>query len=213
MKIQDGQTLLCIGDSITDCGRARPVGANYGAGLGGGYVNLAHALITASHPDRHIRVLNTGISGNRVTDLESRWEADVLAHEPDWLTILIGINDVWRHFDSPGIPQVNEATFTATLQRLVERTAPSVSGIILMTPFYLETNRDDPMRKQMDHYGAAVKSVATQANALPVDVQAAFDTWLAGQPTQLLCGDRVHPNTTGHMIIARALVKALGLVW
>jgi len=90
--------LLFVGDSITDCGRDYQ--AN-GLDLGTGYVAQVQALLSAHHPDAQMCILNTGISGNRVTDLELRWDTDVLAHQPDWVVLMIGINDVWRHFDNP----------------------------------------------------------------------------------------------------------------
>src|SRR5437868_3690371 len=101
MIIQPNSKLVMIGDSITDCGRTRPIAeAPYDA-LGNGYVSLVNGLITATNPELRLRILNMGISGNTVRDLKARWQSDVLALEPDWLSILIGINDVWRHFDMP----------------------------------------------------------------------------------------------------------------
>ena len=82
-----------------------------------------------------------------------------------------------------------------------------------MTPFYLETNSDDPMRQQMDAYSAVVQGLATEFDAIFVDVQAAFDTYLTERPTQTLCSDRVHPNQTGHLVIARAFFDAVGGNW
>ena len=58
------------------------------------------ALMGAVYP-HGIRVINMGTSGNTVRDLKARWQRDVLDHKPDWLSIMIGINDVWRQFDSP----------------------------------------------------------------------------------------------------------------
>jgi lysophospholipase L1-like esterase len=212
MKIGKGQTLLFIGDSITDCGRARPLGER--AGLGTGYVSLVDSLIAVNHPGRKIRVLNTGIGGNRVTDLEHRWEADVVAHAPGWLSIMIGINDVWRQFDHPRNPvQVDEARFGETLERIIRSTRRSLAGVVLMTPFYLEKNRDDPMRKRMDEYGEIVRDMAVRQDAILVDVQAGFDHYLRDNPTQSLCGDRVHPNLTGHMVIAKCFLDAVGFTW
>ena len=101
MKIGSGQTLLFQGDSITDAGRGRPVGE--GTKLGGGYPGQVNALLSASYPALKIQVLNAGISGNRVTDLQRRWQSDVLDLKPDWLSVMIGTNDVWRQFDRPNM--------------------------------------------------------------------------------------------------------------
>lgn len=100
MKIQANSKLLMIGDSITDCGRARPIADAASYGLGDGYVNLLNAFFTANSPQSRLRIINMGTSGNTVRDLAARWQSDVIALNPDWLSIMIGINDVWRQFDA-----------------------------------------------------------------------------------------------------------------
>src|ERR1019366_2799740 len=107
MNIQPGSKLLFIGDSITDCTRARPVGEGLFNALGTGYVALVDALLGAAIPERQIRVVNMGTGGHTIRDLKSRWETDVLALKPDWLSIMIGINDVWRQFDLPRQPETH----------------------------------------------------------------------------------------------------------
>jgi len=212
MKIEAGSTLLMIGDSITDVGRERPLGERWG--LGNGYVSQVNALINSRYPANPVRVLNTGVSGDRVTDLEARWDDDVVAHKPDWLSIMIGINDVWRQFDSPLLEeQVDIYSYEQILEQLIKQVQPKLKGVVLMTPFYLEANKNDPMRKMMDEYSMVVKVLAMKYNAVFVDTQAAFDKYLSSQPTQTLCGDRVHPNQTGHMVIAKAFVDAVGFSW
>lgn len=202
-------TLLFIGDSITDCGRDRPVGA--AAGLGSGYVALVNAAIGARYPETVLWVLNTGISGNRVTDLEARWQTDVLDLSPDWLSIMIGINDVWRQFDraewGPD-QQVDPEQFARTLRKLVEETRTQVKGIFLLTPFFLEVSKKDPMRTRMDEFGAMVRGVAEDCDSRFVDTQAAFDRYLEQRPSQSLAGDRVHPNLVGHQILADAFLAS-----
>lgn len=176
-----------------------------------GYVAHVDNLLGAFHPDTPVRVLNTGISGNRVTDLEARWQEDVLEHEPDWLSIMIGINDVWRHFDGhPGMEQVGLDRYEAVYRGLIEKTLPKLKGLVVMTPFFLEPNKEDPMRKMMDGYSAIAQKLAEEFGTIFVDVQAAFDAYLEHQPSQSLCGDRVHPNGVGHMIIARAFMNGIG---
>ena len=216
MQLNHQDTLLFIGDSITDCERAQPLGTavEWGGGLGLGYVNLVNSLLAVNHPEKHIRVLNTGTSGNRVTDLEARWQDAVLDHKPDWLSIMIGINDVWRQFDSVTNPDpVSIERFEQVYRELLTQTRPGLKGLVLMTPYYLETNPADAMRAQMDAYGAVVKRLAAEFDAIYVDTQAAFNTYLAERPTQTLCADRVHPNQTGHQIIAQAFFNAISAQW
>lgn len=203
-------TLLFVGDSITDCGRDRESG---GTDLGAGYVAQVQALLDAHHSEAKIRYLNTGISGNRVTDLEARWDVDVLAHKPDWVSVMIGTNDVWRQFDKPLVEQVLLPAYSEKLQGLVERTLPQVQGMIVMSPFFLETNVKEPMRKLMDRYGAATRAIAERNELRFVDVQAAFDAWLLHNHTSQLGADRVHPNAIGHNLIASAFLNAVGFEW
>ncbi len=212
MKLKTGQTVLFTGDSITDCGRAHPVGMR--AGLGEGYVAFVDSLIAACHPEERIKILNTGISGNRVVDLEARWQKDVLDLKPDWLSVMIGINDVWRQFDSVLDPnQVTVERYEATYRKLLAQAHPEIKGLVLMTPYFIESNRDDPMRTQMDIYSDVVRRLSAEFDAVFVDVQCAFDEFLLHRPTQSLCADRVHPNKTGHMIIAREFLSAVGFDW
>ncbi len=212
MKIADGETIVFTGDSITDCGRSRPVGR--GTGLGAGYVGWVDSLLSAYYPQRRIRVLNTGISGNRVIDLEARWRADVLDLRPQWLSVMIGINDVWRQFDSALEPnQVPLERYEKVYREILAQARPQLRGLVLMTPYFIEANRNDPMRQMMDSYGGVVERLAREFAAVYVDVQAAFDRYLEHRPTQSLCGDRIHPNQAGHTLIASAFLSAIGFDW
>ena len=207
MKITDGQSILFTGDSITDCGRGYPVGEK--GRLGDGYVSLVDGLLGASNPQTHVTILNTGIGGNRVIDLEKRWRKDIRRLKPDWLSVMIGLNDVWRQFDRPELEQVYIEQFEDVYRRLLVQTRPELVGLVLMTPYFIETNRADPMRVKMDAYGMVVRQLATEFDAIFVDVQAAFDAYLLHRTSQSLSDDRVHPNATGHMIIAKAFLTAI----
>jgi lysophospholipase L1-like esterase len=215
MKIQPNSKLVMIGDSITDCDRARPVGEGLFEALGKGYVSLVDGLLTARYPDHRIRVVNMGASGNTVRDLQGRWQKDVLDLKPDWLSVLIGINDVWRHFDSP--LQIERRVpldeYVQTLDELLRVARPALKGLILMTPYFIEPHRADAMRAMMDRYGAAVRQLAEKHQALLVDTQAAFDASLTHLHPMTLAWDRVHPNRAGHMIIARAFLQTVEYAW
>jgi len=207
MNILGGETILFTGDSITDCGRGRPIGR--GAELGSGYVSLIDSCWAATNPEKVITVLNTGISGNRATDLERRWQSDVLDIAPNWLSIMIGINDVWRQFDNSDVEQVGVELYEKVLRKLLEQTRNSLKGLVLMTPYFIEPDTSDPMRKQMDRYSSIVERLAGEFNAIFVNTQAAFDRYLLHRSLESLCEDRVHPNQTGHMIIAREFIDTV----
>lgn len=215
LRIHSNSTLLMIGDSITDCGRAYPVGKGMHGGLGNGYVSLVDALLNTVHPHEHIRILNTGISGNTVRDLYARWQSDVLDLQADWLSIMIGINDVWRQFDPlrQHEQHISLDEYDHTLSELVAKTHPKLKGLVLMTPYYIEPDRSDPMRAMMDRYGQIVQKIAATHDALFVDTQAAFDEVLEHVQATMLAEDQVHPGLTGHMILARAFLNAIGFEW
>jgi len=214
MKLAPQTRLVLIGDSVTDCNRARPVGAGGADSLGDGYVAEINALLLAADPARPIHLTNMGVSGNTVRDLAARWDTDVLALKPDWLSVMIGINDVWRHFDafrqSEAVPPDE---FARTYGALLSRTRAQLRGLVLLTPYYLEPARTDPMRHRMDGYGAIVRQLAAEHDAILVDTQAAFDRVLAHHPSASLSADRVHPNRLGHMILARAFLDAVDFAW
>ncbi len=212
MIFQNNSKLVMMGDSVTDVNRERPIGEGLGEALGKGYPSLVSAMINTKYPESRVRVVNMGISGNNVRDLKSRWQTDVFDLQPDWVSVMIGINDVWRHFDAPYMTELHVPLdeYKKTLDALVETTLPKVSGMILMTPYYIEPNKADTMRAMMDGYGQAVKEIAQKHNTVFVDVQAAFDRHLEHYNANALAWDRVHPNLTGHMIIANEMLKAIG---
>ncbi|WP_067926244.1 SGNH/GDSL hydrolase family protein [Alicyclobacillus shizuokensis] len=212
MRLQAGQKLVMIGDSITDCGRQRPVGEGSSAALGSGYVALVDGWLRAAYPELGVRVVNMGIGGDTVRHLAARWQTDVLDLHPDWLSVMIGINDVWRQFDHPLQPELHvlPEEYEQTLRTLLGQVRYRLSGLVLMTPFYLEPNKEDAMRRRMDEYGRIVKRVADDLNAVFVDTQAAFDKlWAHTYPSSIAL-DRVHPDLAGHTVLARAFLDAVG---
>jgi lysophospholipase L1-like esterase len=216
MKIHPKSRLLFIGDSITDCGRKRPIGEGaFDGALGNGYVSLIDAALSSGYPDYGIKVFNLGISGNTVHDLKYRWTSDVLNLKPDWLSVLIGINDVWQQVSWPEFVGQNHSAddFAHTLDELIQQVHSNLQGLILMTPYYLETNLNDPMRATMDHYGGLVKEVAASHNGILVDTQNHFDQILKWTDPMELALDRVHLNLPGHMILARAFLQQIDFSW
>ena len=212
MIFEKGDTLVFIGDSISDYDRKRPIGEGLFNGWGTSYVANVGALLGCMYPEMDIRVKNVGISGNQVRDLDARWQTDVLDQKPDWVSVLIGINDVWRQFDSPLLTEqhVPIEEYEATYEKLIQETLPHVKGMILMTPFFMEPNKQDSMRAMMDKYGAVVKKLAEKYNLVFVDLQAAWDKLFEYMHPCNIAWDRIHPNQTGHMYIAKQFLAAVG---
>ncbi|MBD2872064.1 SGNH/GDSL hydrolase family protein [Paenibacillus arenilitoris] len=215
MKLEQGQRLVMIGDSITDCERKFPYGEGLFQGVGRGYAALVDAMLQAAYPELSVRVTNMGIGGNTVRDLKARWQSDVLELKPDWLTVMIGINDVWRQFDQPAIPEshIPLEEYERTLEEIAKSALPGLQGLVIMTPFYLEPNAEDRMRKRMDEFGRAAGRVAERCGALFVDTQAVFAPMFEHVHPTAIASDRVHPSLTGHMLLARAFLRTIGFDW
>lgn len=219
MLLPSNAKLLFIGDSITDAGRD-PGGETTpwpAPGLGHGYVALVQAWLIATRPEARVRVVNRGTSGHTVRDLAARWRADVLEARPDVLCVMIGINDVWRQFDTPLRVEthVGPEEYERTLGMLADQALAGLAAperLVLATPFFIEPHRGDAMRARMDAYGAIVRRVAAARGATLVDTQAAFDVVLAQVHPAGLAWDRIHPQPAGHMVLARAFLAALGVL-
>ena len=212
MLFEKEDTVLFIGDSISDYERARPVGEGLFNAWGHSYVACTGALLSCMYPELGLRIINMGISGNQVRDLKDRWQTDVIDLKPDWVSVLIGINDVWRQFDSPQIKEshVSPEEYEETYEQLILKTLPEVKGMILMTPYYMEPNKEDAMRARMDQYGAIVKKLAEKYSLTLVDLQASWDHLFQYMHSTNIAWDRVHPNQTGCMYIAKQFLRAVG---
>jgi lysophospholipase L1-like esterase len=206
MLLEPGQKIVFIGDSITDCDR-RGAAAPYGDG----YMSMVRSLLLARYPQYGLTFVNRGVSGDTTRDLARRWERDVIAQQPDWLAVMIGINDVWRAFGGNPAEAVPLPEYTTTLRGLLDRTrAATGARLILMEPYMIEPDPRQPMRRQMDLFGAAVRQLATDYAAVLVRTQVAFDTALAHTTPADWADDQIHPNGPGHAIIALAVLRAIG---
>lgn len=213
--------MLFIGDSITDTSRSRPIGQTVNtktgledsSGLGSGYVSIINNLLISSYPQLDLTLLNLGYNGHRITDLKQRWQRDVLDLKPDWLAILIGINDVWRQFDRQGDPnQVYINEFEDTYRKIITESKKSkidTHQIVLMSPYYLEKNLADPMRIKMNQYAQVVKTLALEYQCTFIDLQKRFDLFLSFRSVESFSSDKIHINKVGHTIIAQSILESI----
>ncbi len=209
MIFQKYDRIVFAGDSVTDMGSTNPVGEGLFDNLGHGYVRMVENLLMSVYPELAVRVTNAGIDGNTSKDLLMRWERDVVRMNPDWVSIMIGINDVWRQFDLPGMPNyaVSLEQYEKNVEQMIVSVKDNVKGIILMTPYYMEPNREDAMRAKMDEYGAVCRKLAKKHNCLFVDTQAMFDNYFKHRHSSYLAWDRIHPNQIGATLLAREFLK------
>ncbi|MEV4561567.1 GDSL-type esterase/lipase family protein [Kitasatospora sp. NPDC049285] len=202
-----GATVLFQGDSITDAGRDRRLAAD----LGHGYAALAADRLRAANPG--LTVLNRGVSGNRITDLRDRWDTDTLAHRPHLVSLMIGVNDTWRRYDS-GLPSpvdLWEDEYRRLLTRLHEHCAPR---LVLIEPFLVPVTAEQwTWRTDLDPRIHAVRRLAAEFGALLLAADGLLNqaAVAAGRP-EAIAADGVHPTERGHRLLAAAwteLVRAL----
>ncbi len=206
---QDGQTVVFIGDSITDCGRRGDQ-----APFGSGYVKIAIDLITARYPERNITHFNEGIGGNTVLDLHNRWSDDLLSHKPDWVSVKIGINDLHRTLGQPDVlpPEKYEQLYREILQSTRDNTD---ARLVLIDPFYISTETDTNVQQghvlsMLTGYLNVVDKLAQEFDALHVYTHQKFQEQLRYRSPDAFCPEPVHPYLSGHVIIALALLETLG---
>jgi lysophospholipase L1-like esterase len=210
-----GGAILFQGDSITDWGRDRDAEAkpNDAAALGSGYARLLAQQLLRDYPMRELRIWNRGISGNKVPDLAARWDEDCLALEPDVLSILIGVNDIWHKID--GHYDASVADYREGYAALLRRTRDALPELrlIVCEPFVLRCGAvDDRWFPEFDERRAAAKAVAEEAGADWVPLQAVFDRAVAaGSKPEYWAADGVHPTMAGQSLLAKAWRKYAGL--
>jgi len=206
---EDGQEVLFIGDSITDCGRR-----DAAAPLGDGYVNLLRGLVIWHWPERRIAWENRGIGGNKITDLQARWEEDVIAEQPDWLSVKIGINDLHQHLAATPVG-VSPAKFREVYDDILGRAAAKTKAkLVLITPFYISSDHSgesfqSQVLKILPDYIATVEAMAEKYHARLVRLQPMFEQQLKHWPADTFCPEPVHPNRVGHLLIAQQVLKVL----
>lgn len=203
MKFKNGDKIVFAGDSITDANKL-----NTNDRLGEGYVRLIRDALTAFEPQDRYTIVNAGISGNTSRDLLARWEQDVTALRPDVVFCMIGINDVWRHFDGLAEPDalVSEEEYEKNLREICKK-AKGFRQFYLITPYFMERNRQDEMRMLTEKYASVMRRVAEENGVGLLDAQAVFDEYMVARPGQSIMWDRVHPGTVGSMLLARMILR------
>lgn len=214
-KLKKGDAILFQGDSITDAGRNRGTGqANVARALGSGYPLLIGCELLRDHADLGLKVYNRGISGNKVPDLDARWQADCLDLQPSLLSILIGVNDIWHKLGGRYDGTVED--YQKGLAALLARTRKGLpkTTLVVCEPFVLRCGAvNDKWFPEFDQRRAAAKVVADDAGAIWVPFQTMFDKAVqqAGTESGVWAGDGVHPSLAGHALMAQAWRRVVGI--
>ena len=194
------------GDSITDAGRDK---RNYHQ-LGAGYPKFAAEYISESFPDADIEFINLGIGGNRTDQLFDRLYPDAIAFDPDIVSILIGINDVWHRHGGTQIATTDAQVATnyrAILERLKNETH---AKIVMLAPFLLDDEAKESWRGEVDRIIAIVRELADEFADVYIPLDELFAEALKTQPEpKFYSADGVHPNDNGRAFIGKHYAEAV----
>jgi acyl-CoA thioesterase-1 len=208
--------IVTMGDSITEAG-GRP----------GGYVTLIGQYLSAIYPATPIEIVNAGISGHKSTDMQARFDRDVLQAKPDLVTINVGVNDVWHSFrdfqahkDYPDGSLPNGVPLPLYREKLEAMiTAAQANGIkvVLLTPTVIHENLESPENQRLSGYLDAMKALGAAHHCPIVDLNGAFTRvialyrTLAGPDRNLLTVDGVHMNAAGNQLMAWTILRGFGI--
>jgi lysophospholipase L1-like esterase len=202
--------ILFYGDSITDANRHRDNPKGLG-GLGFGYVRSLAEKLIGENPNEY-EVINTGISGNRIVDLYSRIKADCWNFEPDVISILIGVNDVWHELGC-GRNGVELDRFEKVYRMLIEDTKKHLPNVkmMLIGPYVMkgESTKDQwPLWDELKDYQAVVEKLANEYGICYLELQSVFNENAAKDGIEKYTVDGVHPVEAGAKLIANEWLKA-----
>lgn len=209
MIFENHDRIVFAGDSVTDMGSAYPIGEGNDDNMGRSYVKILDNFFAAYYPEVILRVTNAGISGNTSRDLLRRFDNDVVALKPDWVSICIGINDVWRQFDLPAIEDISVMPdeYERNLEEMIAKIKGKVKGIFLLSPYIIEPNETDMMRKRMDEYVSICKRLSEKHGCIFVDFQKMYADYCKTRYSGYIAWDRIHPNQVGATLMAKEFLK------
>ncbi|MBO4622649.1 MAG: SGNH/GDSL hydrolase family protein [Bacilli bacterium] len=196
--------IIFFGDSITDMGRNRDDDSSFGCG----YPSYVVKKLGSLYPSKYL-LLNRGISGDRIVDLYARIKKDVWNEKPDYLFILIGVNDVWHEIDAKN--GVDIKRFEKVYRMLIEDTLNVLRNvrIILFEPFVLygeATKEHYDKFLEVKDYAKVVKRIAKDLNLSFIPLQERLDEGVNNLGIEKVARDGVHPDYEGATIIADAFM-------
>lgn len=204
------KTFLFQGDSITDANRVDENQDNFGLGCG-------YALLLASEVERNtkgkIKFVNRGNSGDRITDVYARIKEDIINLKPDYMSILIGVNDVSHELTmNCGVkPEKFKKIYKMLIEEIKEE-LPEIK-IIILEPLVLKGSATTELWEQFNcevrKLAEVSKQVAEQFSLRFVPLQAEFDKASSDGDTRYWSVDGIHPTAAGHQIIKEELQKAI----
>ena len=195
--------ILFQGDSITDAGRDYSDPGD----MGEGYPRYAAAMLIDSYPDIDFEFINLGIGGHRTENLLARLDGNFIDVQPDIVSILVGVNDIWHRYQVPPIEttyEMTEQNYRAILTAIKERTN---AKILMIQPFLIGM---DWLRPELEELKAVVDKLADEFADSYLRLDEIFrsdEQWQ--QDNTFYSEDGVHPNANGACFIGEKYLGAI----
>ena len=204
------KTFLFQGDSITDAGRDDEKQGL--AGLGCGYAFLLASEIENNHKDK-IDFINRGKSGDRITDVYARIKEDIINLKPDYMSILIGVNDVSHELTmNCGVSPKKFRMIYGMLIDEIREVLPDIK-ILILDPFVLKGTATEKLWNDFDRevriLAEISKQVAEEYETDFIPLQKKFDELSSDGNTEYWSADGIHPTLAGHEVLKNELKKVL----
>lgn len=210
---KDGATVLFQGDSVTDCGRNRDSDAVYPANMGDGYPKLFKDIYDTLFPQNNVNFVNRGVSGDRVRNLLERYDEDFKAVNPDFISIMIGINDTWRGYDSDDFctPERFEQEYDLLLSK-IKADFPNAE-ILMIEQFAITSHPERHWNEDLTPKREITRRLAEKYADYFIPMHDILNNATDNEyPMNELSGDGVHPAPTGHSYIATEIFNVLGIM-
>ena len=204
--------ILFQGDSITDAGRSRDRDEN----IGNGYAFLVKATLGLDFPNQY-EFFNRGISGDRIVDIYARMKQDIINLKPDVMSILAGVNDVWKDLlESPD--GVDAAKYFKIYDMLIAEVLEALPNlkIMVLEPFVLKAcsteKQWDLFQTEVHKRAQMAKKIAEKYQLPYIKLQDGFDRLAKQKEPSYWVADGVHPTPMGHEYIKREWLKGFSLL-
>ncbi|MDZ7263756.1 MAG: GDSL-type esterase/lipase family protein [candidate division KSB1 bacterium] len=211
LLLKDRQLLVTMGNSITELGEEAD-----------GYVSIMRKVLQTLYPEQTVYIVNVGISGHKATDMSERLERDVLQYRPQWVTISVGVNDVWHDFlraqlqrsDLSGVPL---PLFRQKVIDMVQRSQAAGIQVALFTTTIIKEDLSSAENRKLIDYNQTIRKIARDHKTLLVDMDQAFRQALLlyqkpGMADRgVLTYDGVHMLPSGNWLMAKTALIAFGV--
>ena len=212
--INSNKKVVFLGDSITQ-------NAVINSDEFKGFISLIGEEV-----DQNTELIGKGISGDKVSDLLTRYRDDVIKLNPDIVFIYIGVNDVWHKYDYGTGTDID--LYENGLRQIISDLKENSVKVILCTPTVIGENKGDftlinqfkdietmeIMNNDLDEYSNVIRKLSLEFDTELLDLRKIFMQYISENNPEnkskgILTTDGVHLNIKGSKIIANEMIKFL----